>query len=98
MALLFGGGGGPLSGILPFAAPAHPCAMESNAAQLILLTSHTNKKTTPMGWLCYLVEAAGIEPASASTPPLDLHAYPVYCFSRWLPDRQGKPVTSLDKF
>jgi hypothetical protein len=25
-----------------------------------------------------LVEAAGIEPASASTPPLALHAYPVY--------------------
>lgn len=26
--------------------------------------------------LTYLVEAAGIEPASASTPPQDLHAYP----------------------
>jgi len=24
---VFGGGGGPLSGVLPYAAPAHPCAM-----------------------------------------------------------------------
>ena len=37
-----------------------------------------------------LVEAAGVEPASASTPPSALHAYPVYCFNRLLPDWQGK--------
>jgi len=29
-------------------------------------------------WASVLVEAAGIEPASASTPPLALHAYPIY--------------------
>ena len=39
-----------------------------------------------------------IEPASASTPPLALHAYPVYCFNCGLPDRQGKPATSLVRF
>jgi len=37
-----------------------------------------------------LVEAAGIEPASASPLPSVLHAYPVYCFNRTLPDRQGR--------
>jgi hypothetical protein len=36
-----------------------------------------------------LVEAAGIEPASASSPPLVLHAYPVLGFNWLLPNRQG---------
>jgi len=39
-----------------------------------------------------------IEPASVSDSPLALHAYPVILFNRWLPDRQGRPATSLDKF
>lgn len=42
-----------------------------------------------------MVEAAGIEPASADTPPLGLHAYFVYCFNRLLPDKQGKQPASL---
>ncbi len=45
-----------------------------------------------------VVEAAGIEPASASPPPEDLHAYPVYCFSRLLPDGQGQQPAIPDKF
>jgi hypothetical protein len=36
-----------------------------------------------------MVEAAGIEPASASPLPQDLHAYFVYCFNCQLPDEQG---------
>jgi len=40
----------------------------------------------------WLVEAAGIEPASASTPPLALHAYPGPLFNYRLPDGQGRPV------
>ena len=36
-----------------------------------------------------MVEAAGIEPASASPLPWALHAYSIYCFNRVLPDRQG---------
>ena len=36
-----------------------------------------------------LVEAAGIEPASANPPPLALHAYSVIHFNRTLPDGQG---------
>jgi hypothetical protein len=39
-----------------------------------------------------LVEAAGIEPASASTPPLALHAYPALLFSWRLPGGRGKPT------
>ncbi len=45
-----------------------------------------------------MVEAAGIEPASASPLPLALHAYPVYCFSRLLPDGQGKQPAILKGF
>jgi len=37
-----------------------------------------------------LVEAAGIEPASAGPPPSDLHAYSVFDCRRPLPDGQGK--------
>ncbi len=37
-----------------------------------------------------MVEAAGIEPASADPPPLALHAYSVYCFNVMQPDCQGK--------
>jgi len=40
------------------------------------------------------VEAAGIEPASASPLPSVLHAYPVYCFNQTLPDRQGRRTAS----
>jgi len=39
-----------------------------------------------------------IEPASESTPPLALHAYPSLLFNCRLPDGQGKPVTSLEEF
>ena len=39
-----------------------------------------------------------IEPASESTPPLALHAYPSLLFNYGLPDGQGKPVTILDRF
>ena len=39
-----------------------------------------------------------IEPASASDSPSALHAYPVFIFNCRLPDRQGRPATSLDKF
>ena len=45
-----------------------------------------------------LVEAAGVEPASASTWLLVLHAYSVYSFSPVLPDRQGKYQTSSDLY
>jgi len=43
-------------------------------------------------WLAFIkvVEAAGIEPASASPLPSALHAYPVYCFNRQQPDGQGQ--------
>ena len=47
-------------------------------------------KKPPRGWFCCLVEMAGIEPASASTPPSALHAYPIFRFNQQLPDRQGK--------
>ncbi len=39
-----------------------------------------------------------IEPASASTPPLALHAYPVLKFSQQLPNGQGKLKAIPDKF
>ena len=39
-----------------------------------------------------LVEAAGIEPASASPLPQALHVYSVYCFNCRLPDEQGTPT------
>ena len=39
-----------------------------------------------------------IEPASESTLPLALHAYPSLLFNYGLPDGQGKPVTILDRF
>jgi len=42
---------------------------------------------TPGGFI--LVEAAGIEPASANPLPLALHAYSVNSFNRLLPDGQG---------
>ncbi len=42
----------------------------------------------------YLVEAAGIEPASADPPPLDLHAYSIFCFNCLQPDGQGKQTAS----
>ena len=45
-------------------------------------------KKPPIGWFHYLVEAAGIEPASASPLPRVLHAYPDYCFSLQPPIRQ----------
>ena len=45
-----------------------------------------------------LVEAGGIEPPSASPTLQDLHAYPVYCSHHGLPDRQGKPTTSVVLF
>ena len=41
-----------------------------------------------------LVEAAGIEPASASPLPQALHAYPLYCFNWQQPERQG-PLTAI---
>ena len=41
----------------------------------VQLSRDTNKKTTRwVAFLFYLVEAAGVEPASASTLPLALHA------------------------
>ena len=43
---------------------------------MILLVAAT-KKPPEGGHLC-LVEAAGIEPASADPPPSDLHAYFIY--------------------
>jgi hypothetical protein len=40
---------------------------------------HINQiKKPPQGWFVYLVEAAGIEPASASDSLSALHAYPSY--------------------
>jgi len=45
-----------------------------------------------------LVEAAGIEPASASTPPSALHAYPILKFNQQLPNGRGKLMAILDKF
>jgi hypothetical protein len=36
-----------------------------------------------------MVEAAGIEPASASSLPSALHAYFVYCLTFHWPDKQG---------
>ncbi len=45
-----------------------------------------------------LVEAAGIEPASASTPPLALHAYSVYCFNQQQPDGQGQLMAISVRF
>jgi len=45
-----------------------------------------------------MVEAGGIEPPSASPTLQDLHAYPVYCSHHGLPDRQGKPTTSVVLF
>lgn len=44
-----------------------------------------------------MVEAAGIEPASANPPPLALHAYSVYCFNAMQPGRQGKQDAILVK-
>ena len=41
-------------------------------------TPDPQTKKPPQGWFCCLVEMAGIEPASASTPPSALHAYSVY--------------------
>jgi len=41
-------------------------------------------------WGDVMVEAAGIEPASASPLPLALHAYPNLWFNRTLPDGQGR--------
>jgi len=46
----------------------------------------------------YLVEAAGIEPASASSPPLVLHAYPVLKFNWLLPNRQGSQTAIPVRF
>ena len=43
----------------------------------------------PIDFILCMVEAAGIEPASASPLPQALHAYSIYCFNRSLPDRQG---------
>ena len=36
-----------------------------------------------------MVEAAGIEPASVSSPPSALHAYFVYCLTFHWPNEQG---------
>ena len=69
----FGGGGGGLS--LRFArqtsAPLRPPAPFRHGFSC--LAGQT--KRPPLGWpSCLLVEAAGVEPASASTLPLALHA------------------------
>jgi len=52
------------------------CATATRVTRALIRTA-TNKKGLPCrATLVYLVEAAGIEPASASPPPLALHAYP----------------------
>lgn len=45
-----------------------------------------------------LVEAAGIEPASANSLLSALHAYSVFKFNRLLPDRQGSQTAVLVSF
>ncbi len=54
--------------------------VEIGAVRLLLKSSGKKTPTKRVGVFgcltAYLVEAAGIEPASASTPPSALHAYP----------------------
>jgi len=45
-----------------------------------------------------MVEAAGIEPASANPPLSALHAYSIYYFNYQLPNGQGKQLAILFKF
>jgi len=45
-----------------------------------------------------LVEAAGIEPASVSSPPSALHAYFVYCLTFHWPGEQGLKRRACFKF
>ena len=71
---------------LAFATPAHPCAMESHASQFTPLTTHTIKNPEPLARGCLLVEAAGIEPASASDSLSALHAYPSLNLTDGYPD------------
>ena len=54
-----------------------PVARWSNPERGLSSTpTHKTPKGRPRATLHRLVEAAGIEPASASPPPQDLHAYP----------------------
>ena len=51
MACEIGGGGGPLPGFLPSAAPAPPCPMESHPHQTRLSSARTRPtKRPPIGW------------------------------------------------
>ena len=75
--LVFGGGGGSLSftGLWPvhhaYAMLRRPFPSGAGSA----VTAAENKKGPPSGDpFLFLVEAAGVEPASASTLPLALHA------------------------
>jgi len=70
-----GGGGGSLS----FAGrrPAHHASLRSPTLPFgrVFSCLAGQTKRPPLGWpSCLLVEAAGVEPASASTLPLALHA------------------------
>ena len=72
--------------------PQVACKNPRNHAGIVAV----GRKKTPTenSWGFNLVEAAGIEPASASPPPSVLHVYPVYCFNWTPPDRQGKRPAS----
>jgi hypothetical protein len=59
-----------------------------------ILMSLKTKKPPEGGFSIRLVEAAGIEPASADPPPLDLHAYSIFYFNCLQPDGQGKQTAS----
>ncbi len=73
--LFYGGGGGSLS--LRYRSTDLRCASATRAvpARVQLSQPLKTKKATLKGDLfCFMVEAAGVEPASASTLPLALHA------------------------
>jgi hypothetical protein len=53
-----------------------------------------NKKNHPEGWCFLLVEAAGIEPASADPLPLALHAYPVFVLTKMPTDEKASILAS----
>ena len=70
----FGGGGGSLS--LRYRSTDLRCASATRAVPArVQLSQPLKQKRPPKGDLsCFMVEAAGVEPASASTLPLALHA------------------------
>lgn len=53
-----------------------------------------NKKPAKSRLFYYLVEAAGIEPASANSPLLGLHVYPIFLLNCFTPDRRGVKAAS----